>query len=75
MGDIAKGIKSFRKGLSEDDDEKREPPKVIDYTSRKSPTREAGRHDEVTARGAIRHALGQLTLEPAAASRIGAAHD
>jgi sec-independent protein translocase protein TatA len=32
MGDMAEGIKSFRKGLSEDEDAGRpEPPKVIDY--------------------------------------------
>jgi sec-independent protein translocase protein TatA len=44
MGDMAKGIKSFKKGLSEDDDEKPEPPKVIDYTSLKAPERETDRH-------------------------------
>ena len=48
MGDMAKGIKSFRKGLSEDDDEKRGLPKVIDYTSHKSTAREADRQDEVS---------------------------
>lgn len=34
MGDVAKGIKSFRKGLSEsDDDEQRPvPPKTIDHS-------------------------------------------
>ena len=36
MGDVAKGIKSFRKGLSEDDDEEDRPPqsqstKIIDH--------------------------------------------
>ena len=31
MGDVAKGIKSFKKGLSEDDEPKKaEPPKSID---------------------------------------------
>ena len=35
MGDMAKGIKSFRKGLSEDDNEKPGPPKAIDYTGDK----------------------------------------
>jgi sec-independent protein translocase protein TatA len=33
MGDVAKGIKSFKKGMSEDDSEvakKPEPPKVIE---------------------------------------------
>ena len=34
MGDVAKGIKSFKKGLSEDEDAQvPEPPKVIDHTS------------------------------------------
>ena len=38
MGDFAKGIKSFKKGLSEDDDEKPMPP-VIDHTGPKTPER------------------------------------
>ena len=43
MGDMAKGIKSFKKGLSEDDeDERPEPrpvdPRVIDQRSVKSTT-------------------------------------
>ena len=34
MGDVAKGIKSFRKGMSEDDDEdKQQSPKVIENGS------------------------------------------
>ncbi|PCI46044.1 MAG: twin-arginine translocase TatA/TatE family subunit [Alphaproteobacteria bacterium] len=35
MGDVAKGIKSFKKGLSDDDVEMAEPeqPKVIDQKS------------------------------------------
>mgnify|MGYP000305685527 CR=1 FL=1 len=34
MGDVAKGIKSFRKGMSEDDDEdKPQSPKVIENGS------------------------------------------
>lgn len=33
MGDVAKGVKSFRKGLSEnDEDEQPAPPKTIDHT-------------------------------------------
>jgi len=50
MGDMAKGIKSFRKGLSEDEDEgeKRGQPKVIDYISPKSLAREADRQDELS---------------------------
>ncbi|RMF10017.1 MAG: twin-arginine translocase TatA/TatE family subunit [Alphaproteobacteria bacterium] len=31
MGDLAKGIKSFKKGLSEEDTEKQEPPKNITH--------------------------------------------
>jgi sec-independent protein translocase protein TatA len=32
MGDVAKGIKSFKKGMAEDDepDKKEEPPKVLE---------------------------------------------
>lgn len=35
MGDVAKGIKSFKKGLSDEDDDvaKSEEPKVIDQKS------------------------------------------
>jgi len=36
MGDVAKGIKSFKKGLSEDEDSQvpeRSDPKVIDHPS------------------------------------------
>lgn len=35
MGDVAKGIKSFKKGLSEDEDSEADskPPKVIDHPS------------------------------------------
>ncbi len=45
MGDMAKGIKSFKKGLSEDEeDEKPEQPKVIDQTPPKTPGREGERH-------------------------------
>ena len=34
MGDFAKGIKSFKKGLSEDDDKPAaEPPKSIDHAA------------------------------------------
>ncbi len=45
MGDMAKGIKSFKKGLSEDEeDEKPEQPKVIDQTPPKTPGRDGERH-------------------------------
>jgi sec-independent protein translocase protein TatA len=45
MGDMAKGIKSFKKGLSEDEeDEKPEPPKVIDQSPTKISEREGERH-------------------------------
>jgi sec-independent protein translocase protein TatA len=41
MGDVAKGIKSFRKGMSEDEDEgKPEAPKVIDHASSKTSERD-----------------------------------
>ena len=43
MGDMAKGIKSFRKGLSEDDDAVDRPPqspKVIDHPATKTTERE-----------------------------------
>lgn len=41
MGDVAKGIKSFKKGLSEDEeDEKPEQPKVIDQSPTKISERE-----------------------------------
>jgi sec-independent protein translocase protein TatA len=37
MGDMAKGMKSFKKGLSDDEDEDRpkEQPKVIDHPAQK----------------------------------------
>ena len=31
MGDLAKGIKSFKKGLTEEEQEKQEPPKNITH--------------------------------------------
>jgi sec-independent protein translocase protein TatA len=45
MGDVAKGIKSFRKGLTEDDDEEDSPPqaqspKIIDHTATKTAERD-----------------------------------
>ncbi|HEY7669873.1 MAG TPA: twin-arginine translocase TatA/TatE family subunit [Hyphomicrobium sp.] len=44
MGDVAKGIKSFRKGMSEDEDEdKPEAPKVIDHTASKTSERDRSR--------------------------------
>jgi sec-independent protein translocase protein TatA len=44
MGDMAKGIKSFKKGLSEDEeDEKPEQPKVIDQSPTKISERERER--------------------------------
>ncbi len=30
MGDVAKGLKSFKKGMSEDDDKPAEPPRRIE---------------------------------------------
>ncbi len=45
MGDMAKGIKSFKKGLSEDEeDEKPEQPKVIDQSPTKISEGERERH-------------------------------
>jgi sec-independent protein translocase protein TatA len=44
MGDVAKGLKSFKKGMSEDDDKPAEPPRriegerTIDTTSERSST-------------------------------------
>jgi len=40
MGDVAKGIKSFKKGMSDDDDEDKPEPKVIDHTASKAPDRD-----------------------------------
>ncbi len=43
MGDVAKGIKSFKKGMSDDDDEDKPEPKVIDHTASKVPDRDRDR--------------------------------
>jgi sec-independent protein translocase protein TatA len=41
MGDVAKGIKSFKKGMSDDaDDDDKPEPKVIDHTASKTPERD-----------------------------------
>jgi Sec-independent protein translocase protein TatA len=45
MGDMAKGIKSFKKGLSEDDEDERPEtrsadPRIIDQRPVKSPERD-----------------------------------
>ena len=40
MGDVAKGIKSFKKGLTEDwEDEVKPEPTVVDYQDSKPPAR------------------------------------
>jgi len=40
MGDVAKGIKSFKKGLTEEwEDELKPEPKVVDYQDSKPPAR------------------------------------
>jgi sec-independent protein translocase protein TatA len=40
MGDVAKGIKSFKKGLTEEwEDEMKPEPKVVDYQHSKPPAR------------------------------------
>ena len=45
MGDVAKGIKSFKKGLSEDEDAEvgSKPPKVIDNPSTTTAERDRDR--------------------------------
>ncbi len=44
MGDMAKGIKSFKKGMSDDDDAPRPPPRIESPTdSRPAPDRERDR--------------------------------
>jgi sec-independent protein translocase protein TatA len=48
LGDMANGIKSFRKGLSEDDDENREPAKVTDYANHKGARVRADSQDELS---------------------------
>jgi sec-independent protein translocase protein TatA len=40
MGDMAKGIKSFKKGLSDDDEDDKPEPKVIDHPASKTADRE-----------------------------------
>lgn len=40
MGDVAKGIKSFKKGMSEDDTpEQRDAPRTLDHDARANETR------------------------------------
>ena len=36
MGDVAKGIKSFRKGLSDDADDKQDGTKTVEHKSEES---------------------------------------
>jgi sec-independent protein translocase protein TatA len=43
MGDVAKGIKSFKKGLSEDEDAERPDPKVIEHPSTTTAERDRDR--------------------------------
>jgi sec-independent protein translocase protein TatA len=43
MGDVAKGIKSFKKGLSEDEDAERPDPKVIEHPSTTTTERDRDR--------------------------------
>jgi sec-independent protein translocase protein TatA len=40
MGDVAKGIKSFRQGLSDEEDDTPKSPKVIDHPSSKATERD-----------------------------------
>jgi sec-independent protein translocase protein TatA len=41
MGDVAKGIKSFRKGMSEDDQPPEKPKSIPDATREQSPAPKA----------------------------------
>jgi sec-independent protein translocase protein TatA len=43
MGDVAKGLKSFKQGMSDEDDEKRQR---YDEQRRSEPPRQIGRQDE-----------------------------
>lgn len=43
MGDMAKGIKSFKKGLSDDEEDDKPAPKVIDHPTAKAPEPERDR--------------------------------
>ena len=43
MGDVAKGIKSFKKGLSEDEDAERPDTKVIEHPSTTTAERDRDR--------------------------------
>lgn len=49
MGDVAKGIKSFKKGMAEDDEaaQKPEPPKSIDTASIKPAEHRTGVENKV----------------------------
>jgi sec-independent protein translocase protein TatA len=76
MGDMAKGIKSFRKGLSDDDDEKRGPSKAIDYTGDKSTMRERPLQDDLSTQAppAVRLAPAQITLDRAGGNANWTSH-
>jgi sec-independent protein translocase protein TatA len=48
MGDVAKGIKSFKKGMSEDDEPKKEePPKAIETVTVKPAQPTGAEHNKV----------------------------
>jgi sec-independent protein translocase protein TatA len=51
MGDVANGIKSFRKGLSDDEEGSCEPLEAIDYASRESTTPGASLQGQVSTQG------------------------
>jgi sec-independent protein translocase protein TatA len=51
MGDVANGIKNFRKGLSDDDERCREPLEAIDCTRHESTTPGASLQDQVSTQG------------------------
>ncbi len=43
MGDLAQGIKSFKKGMAEDDETAAKEPKVIEHKAQKPASRTAAR--------------------------------
>jgi sec-independent protein translocase protein TatA len=50
MGDVAKGVKSFKKGMSEDDDEPARPASRIEAQQAARPAAETVVHDDKVAR-------------------------
>ena len=50
MGDVAKGVKSFKKGMSEDDDEPARPASRLEAQQAARPAAETVVHDDKVAR-------------------------